>query len=177
MRTIVPILIAALCLLAIAGTVSAASATNSTGVMTNVWFAKVNKVNNSYAFSFLPFQYLGTNDYGRHTFVTFTKNLTPGDYVILQKTENGTAQIQSLKITKYGKYNPDSVIMTFELTPTELAGPVTPLIWATPVQTPTPSLPVTPAATPTPTKAPVSPATLLTSLCIAGLTVVLWLRR
>jgi hypothetical protein len=172
------LLIAAI-VLGIIGTAGAAeeAASNLTPVTTNVWFARMTETNNSYLFEVLPTGYIGLNDYGRMTFVAGARNMSTGEYAIVQQTRNGTALLKVLRITKSGDIMPEYTMLTLELNDEDLVEPL-----QFPAETGTDKTTLSQAAsttTPVPiaTKAPVSMATIMAGLCIAGFIGTLRLRR
>jgi hypothetical protein len=78
----------------------------------------------TYSFEFLPTLFVGTNEYGRLTFVTGSENLTAGDYAVVQVTRNGTKLVQSLRLEKYGTAVPEYTMLTLELRKEELPEPL-----------------------------------------------------
>jgi hypothetical protein len=184
-------ILAVILFLAAAGTAGAADPQPAgTGVLTNVWFCKMLQNGDTYSFEFLPTLFVGTNEYGRLTFVTGSENLTAGDYAVVQVTRNGTKLVQSLRLEKYGTAVPEYTMLTLELRKEELPEPLEisygPSVAATPAAEPTVSVPspesTAPAGTattpiPAATQSPQSLAILLAATGIAGIVSTLRMRR
>ncbi len=178
-------------LLAFIGTVGAAELNmEDKGITTNVLFCKLIESGESRWLVPLPTHYMGINDYGRHTFITGAQNLTDGNYMIVQKTQNGTELIQYLKLEKKGDVNPVYTLLKLELHPDELPEPlqVVSTIQTDPTHTIAPpadhAVPSAEAAAPLPTTAtpvanqsPVSPLMVLAGVGTAGLLCALRIHR
>jgi hypothetical protein len=132
---------------------------------------------NTYTFDILPTLYVGLNDYGRMTFITGAENISTGDYAIIQDTQKGTQLIKVIRLTTYGNLTPKYTILTLELNDEDLAEPLDiPFGFDTNTTSISQAASTTPAV-PTATKAPVSMATIMAGLCIAGFIGTLRLRR
>jgi hypothetical protein len=168
--------------LGLCGTAYAAEgpAFNASPVVTNVWFAKMIKTNDTYTFKLLPTGYTGLSDYGRLTFITGATDIPSGDYALIQLTRNGTKLIRSLKVTRYGNSTTEYMMLRLELNKEDLVEPLYFPDLAIPDQVSTlqtPPLNTTQVSPATTAKAPAGMATILAGLCIAGFIGTLRLRR
>jgi hypothetical protein len=133
--------------------------TSGSGAMTNVYFCKMTKVNETYELEPLPTLFTGQNDYGRYTFVSISQNLSAGDYAIVQETADGLKLVQSLSIEPTGSPAPEYTMLTLDLAKDEL--PATLVIKDTAANT----------AVPATTQAPASASTVSGSAPASGTTV------